>query len=193
MQFKITPRILGYLSLGTILFTLPTVYLPIAAQPSEPTTPIAAETISTAQKLSEQGQAKAEMLDYKGAIADLSQAIQLNPNEADFYYQRGLILGKLSDRQSAVQDFDAAILRNPNHARAYLQRGGMSFNLSSNFQIRDYRGFNYRLNRLVGDRRGDASAIFDLKRARDLFEQQGDDEGYQTADRLIKHFVGEGE
>ena len=187
MQFKITPVSIYCLSLG---MALSAICSPITAQQTN-TISISSEAIATAEELSKQGQAKAEILDYKGAIADLSQAIALNPNEAEFYYQRGLILGELSDRQSAVQDFDDAIARDPSHARAYLQRGGMSFDLGSSFQITDYRGFNYRLNRLVDGRRGDARAILDLKKARDLFARQGDKEGYQTADRLIKHFVGE--
>jgi len=164
--------------------------LPLVAQERNLEKSISIESIATAKKLSQQGQAKAKIMDYRGAIADLSQAIALNPNEADYYYQRGLILGELSDRQSAVRDFDDAIARNPNHARAYLQRGGMSFDLGSSFQITDYRGFNYNLDRLTSDRRGDARAILDLRRARDLFAQQGDKTGYQTADLLIKHFVG---
>ncbi len=146
------------------------------------------ESISAAEKLSHQGKAKAEIQDYRGAIADLSQAIQLNPNEADFYYQRGLILASLSDRQAAVRDFDDAILRNPNHAWAYLHRGGISLNFGSSYQITDYRGFNYRLDNIVGDQRGDARAMLDLRTARDLFAQQGDRAGYQTADKLIHHF-----
>ena len=188
LNYKIAPRLLLYLS-TVILFS--GIYVPLKAQQNDPAVSVSAESIATAKKLSQQGQAKAEIMDYKGAIADLSQAIELNPNEADFYYQRGLILGKLSDRQSAVQDFDDAIARDPNHAWAYLQRGGLSFDLGSSFQITDYRGFNYNLDRLTGDRRGDARAILDLRKARDLFARQGNRQGYQTADSLIKHFVGE--
>ncbi|MEL7522960.1 MAG: hypothetical protein AAGJ80_15335, partial [Cyanobacteria bacterium J06553_1] len=154
------------------------------------TTSVSPETIATAKQLSKQSQAKAKIQDYRGAIADISQAIRLNPNEADFYYQRGLILGELSDRTSAVQDFDDAILRDPNHARAYLQRAGMSFDLGSSVQIRDDRGFLHRFDNLASDRRGDARAILDLQTARDLFAQQGDEEGYQTADLLLQHFAG---
>lgn len=188
MPSKITR---GFICCSSIGIILSAICLPIEAQVN--TTTSSPEAIATAQKLSQRGQAKAEILDYKGAIADLSQAILLNPNEAEFYYQRGLIFGKLSDRLGAVQDFDDAIDRDPNHARAYLQRAGMSFNLGSSFQITDYRGFKYKLDRLVGDGRSNARAIFDLKKARDLFGQQGDKEGYQTADRLIKHFLGEAE
>lgn len=162
---------------------------PIRAQQPYSTTSVLAESISTAQQLSQQAKQKAEAYDYRGAIADISKAIQLNPNEADYYYQRGLILEELSDRQAAVRDFDSAILRNPNHAWAYLHRGGMSFNLGSSYQITDYRGFKYQLDNIIGDRRGNARAMLDLRTARDLFARQGDTQGHQIADRLIQHFT----
>ncbi|MEL6931069.1 MAG: tetratricopeptide repeat protein [Cyanobacteria bacterium J06600_6] len=190
MESKITPMFIYCLSLGIALLATCS---PIKAQQTDTTVSISSESISTAEELSAQGQAKAEILDYKGAIADLSQAILLNPEEAEFYYQRGLILSKLSDKKSALQDFDDAIARDPNHAGAYLQRGGMSFELVSSLQITNYQGSNYQLNRLPGNFRGDGRAVLDLKRARNLFELQGDQEGYQTADRLIKHFLGESE
>ena len=186
MHFKTTLGLLFCLSTG-ILFA--GISAPLQAQPVN-SVDVSAESIATAKELSKQSQAKAEILDYRGAIADINQAIILNPNEAAHYYQRGLILGKLSDRQGAVRDFDDAILRDPNHARAYLQRAGMSFNLGgSMFQIVDSSGFIYRFNRLVGDRRADSRAVLDLRTARDLFAKQGDKEGYQTADRLLQHFA----
>ena len=181
---RVKKLILGCLSMGIVLQSGLT---SVTAQQTN-ITEVSAESIATAKELSEQSQAKAEVLDYRGAIADISQAILLNPNEADHYYRRGVILGKLSDRQGAVRDFDDAILRNPNHAHAYLQRAGMSFNLSSSFQITDRQGFIYRLDRLIGDRRADSRAVLDLRTARDLFAKQGDQEGYQTANSLIEHF-----
>ena len=187
MLSRITTRILlAIASIDALLFGRLTLTAR-AQQPYSTTTSV--ESVSTARQLSQQATQKAEADDYRGAIADISKAIRLNPNEADFYYQRGLILGQLSDRQAAIRDFDSAILRNPNHARAYLHRGGMSFNLGSSYQITDYRGFNYKLNNIVGDRRGDARAILDLQTARDLFARQGDARGHQIADRLIKHFT----
>lgn len=160
------------------------------AQQSEPATSVSVESISTGRELSRQAQLKVEEQNFRGAISDISKAIQLDPQEADFYYQRGLILSKLSDRQAAVRDFDSAILRDPNHAWAYLHRAGMSFNFNSSYQLNDYRGFNYNIMQVIDYRRGDASAILDLRTARDLFARQGDTQGHQIADRLIQHFTG---
>ena len=187
MYSKTRTILLFCLSVG-IFF--PVIDAPLKGQPVNPVT-VSAESISIAKQLSTQSQAKAKIEDYRGAIADITQAIILNPNEADHYYQRGLILGQLSDREGAIKDFDDAILRDPNHARAYLQRAGMSFYLGSSLQIFDSRGFLYRLDRAVGDRRSDSRAILDLITARELFARQGNKEGYQTADRLLQHFAGD--
>lgn len=173
------------MSTGIILLT--GISVPLKAQQLDVTN-ISSESISTAKQLSEKSKTKAEALDYRGAIADISKAILLNPNEADFYYQRGLILGELSDRQSAVKDFDIAILRDPNHAWAYLQRAGMSFDLGSEFQLTDRR--NLRFNLDEDPRRGNSQAMLDLRAAQELFQQQGDLEGTKIAQRLIKHFGG---
>ncbi|MEM6614235.1 MAG: hypothetical protein AAF652_18705 [Cyanobacteria bacterium P01_C01_bin.72] len=187
MHSKITLAFLCCLSTSLMLTGIST---PVTAQ-SFSSVDVAPEELATAKQLSVRSQAKAEIQNYRGAIADISQAIRLNPNEADFYYQRGLILRELSARASALQDFDDAILRDPNHARAYLQRAGMSFDLRSSFQIRNNQGFLYRFDNIDGDRRGNARAILDLQTARDLFAQQGDAEGYQTADFLLRHFAGD--
>ena len=185
---RITTKIL--LAIATIETALLVGALTPTARAQQPysTTSVSAKSISTAQQLSQQAKQKSESYDYRGAIADISRAIQFNPNEADYYYQRGLILEELSDRQAAVRDFNSAILRNPNHAWAYLHRGGMSFNLGSSYQITDYRGFKYQLDNLLGDRRGNARAMLDLRTARDLFARQGDTR-HQIADRLIQHFT----
>ena len=188
MHFKTTIALSFCLSTGILLTGISA---PIKAQLVNSIN-VSAESIATAKELSQQSQAKAEIQDYRGAIADISQAIILNPNEADHYYQRGLILAQLSDREGAIRDFDDAILRDPNHARAYLQRAGMSFNLGgSDFQIVDSRGFIYRFDRSVVGLQSDSRAVLDLRTARDLFAQQGDEAGYQTADSLLQHFAGD--
>jgi len=185
MFSKITVKFLFCLSIGIV--PLIGIYSPLKAQNTSGVN-VSAKSISTAKKLSEKSKTKAEILDYRGAIADISKAILLNPNEADFYYQRGLILGKLSDRQSAVRDFDNAILLDPNHAWAYLQRAGMSFELGSKFQLTDRRNFGLSLDE--DPRRGNSQAMLDLRAARELFQQQGDLEGAKIAKQLIQHFGG---
>lgn len=58
------------------------------------------------------------------AIADLSEAVRLDPYDADVHYMRGnmYFLNK-KDHEKAVADFDQAIKLNRNHAEAYYYRG----------------------------------------------------------------------
>lgn len=151
------------------------------------TSPVSIESVNTATDLFEEGKAKVKQENYRDAIANFSKAIQLNPNRADFYYERGLIIGKLGDKEGAIRDFDSAILRNPNYAQAYLQRAGMSFYVGSERRITDSRGIDFRS---VDYRVRNSQAMLDLRTARDLFAQQGDREGYKTANSLIQHFTG---
>jgi tetratricopeptide (TPR) repeat protein len=181
-----------------VLFNILT---PIAkAQNSYSQTPISTTAIDEAANLYQQGKVKAKQQNYRGAIADLSKAIQLNPNQADYYYQRGLILAELEAQEGAIQDFDAAILRNPNHAWAYFHRAGVSFGFGANppsfSRSRLNSDLDYDLDiddpgyRTTGFRPMNARAMLDLKTARDLFAQQGNQEGYQLANRLIQYFGG---
>ncbi|MEM8677162.1 MAG: tetratricopeptide repeat protein [Cyanobacteria bacterium P01_G01_bin.67] len=189
MSLKTKTKILLTL-LSVEIITLYIALTPVAkAQKVFSATPVSQDSIAEAKHLSELGKIKAEYQNYRGAIADFSRAILLNPNEADFYYQRGLILRELSDLQAAIQDFDDAILRNPNHAWAYLQRAGVFFNFQSNQGLTSFRDRDFKY-RQTAFNRGDARGILDLRVARDLFAQQGDQEGFKTADRLIKHFAG---
>ncbi|AFW95420.1 TPR repeat-containing protein [Anabaena sp. 90] len=61
--------------------------------------------------------------DYKGAIDDWTQAININPNYAKAYFNRGLARYHLGDKQSAIDDWTQAIRINPNYADTYYSRG----------------------------------------------------------------------
>lgn len=43
-----------------------------------------------------------------------NQAIKLNPNDADAYYNRRIARDNLGDKQGAIADYDQAIKINPN-------------------------------------------------------------------------------
>ncbi|MBO3458983.1 tetratricopeptide repeat protein [Aetokthonos hydrillicola Thurmond2011] len=101
--------------------------------------------------------------DYKGAIADFNHALVLNPNDANVYYNRAVLLHELGDDLNAVSDFDRAIELNPRDANSYFHRAGARYGL--------------------GDQPG---TIQDLQLAAKLFRAQGNTKGYQQAQNLIK-------
>ncbi|MHB9117883.1 MAG: tetratricopeptide repeat protein [Burkholderiales bacterium] len=59
----------------------------------------------------------------KEALADLNQAIALDPNYYDAYMNRGTANGMLGHVKEALTDFDQAITLNPNSADAHVNRG----------------------------------------------------------------------
>lgn len=130
---------------------------------------VTTHTSNTFQKdafdLLKRGQDKFQHGDYKGAILDFNQAIVQNPNDANIYCNRGLVLYALGDELGALSDFEDTLLRNPRHARAYLHRAGLRLSLG------------YR-----------SGAMQDLQLAAKLFSEQGDGIGYQKAQNLIRHF-----
>ncbi len=61
--------------------------------------------------------------DYRGAIADFNQAIQLNPEFAFAYNDRGTAHYGLGNYRGAIADYDKAIQIDPEYAGAYYNRG----------------------------------------------------------------------
>jgi tetratricopeptide (TPR) repeat protein len=60
---------------------------------------------------------------HKGAVADYSEALRINPNFAVAYYHRRNIRYRLGDNQGAVADYNEAVRINPNFAEVYTHRG----------------------------------------------------------------------
>lgn len=103
-----------------------------------------------------------ELGDLPGAIADYNKAIEINPNHADAYNNRGNTRYKLGDQQRAIAEHNKAIEINPNYADAYYNRGAARNALGDN-----------------------QSAIADMQKAAQLFQQQGNTQLYQEALELI--------
>ncbi|MBK7937821.1 MAG: tetratricopeptide repeat protein [Lewinellaceae bacterium] len=57
------------------------------------------------------------------AIADWTEAIRLDPNDAVAYMNRGAARSELGDKQGAILDYDEAIELNSNYTLAYTNRG----------------------------------------------------------------------
>ena len=57
------------------------------------------------------------------AIRDFTKAIQLNPGEAKYYFNRGIVYGKCEEYHLSMVDFDRAIAINNKYAAAYFWLG----------------------------------------------------------------------
>jgi tetratricopeptide (TPR) repeat protein len=61
--------------------------------------------------------------DFAGAITDLTQAVQLNPNDSESFYYRGLARSKMNKYSDALNDYNQSIMLNPRNFTAYYGRG----------------------------------------------------------------------
>jgi len=60
---------------------------------------------------------------YDQAIAEYTQAIELDPSLTSFYYNRGLAYSNKADYDNAISDFSQVIRMNPKDGGAYFERG----------------------------------------------------------------------
>jgi tetratricopeptide (TPR) repeat protein/S1-C subfamily serine protease len=72
---------------------------------------------------SNRGNAKSDLGDNKGALADYDTAIRINPQYAKSYSNRGGLKAELGDNKGAITDFDTAIRLDPQFAEPYSNRG----------------------------------------------------------------------
>ncbi|MBW4631921.1 MAG: serine protease, partial [Iphinoe sp. HA4291-MV1] len=115
-----SPRILG-LRLGIPINSVLTAI-------SRPTTgsPAAIAAVPqkrTAEALISLGGGKADRKDYQGAIADYNQALLINPNNPDAYFQRGSAYYYLKKYEAVLEDFNKVLQLNPESSAAYISRG----------------------------------------------------------------------
>ena len=89
---------------------------------------------TTAEEYFDKGFAKVSLEDYRGAIADFNEAIELSGNYSEAYFFRGLSKNQIENYQEAIADFNKAIQFEPTNAWAYCHRG------QSKFYLEDYRG-----------------------------------------------------
>lgn len=87
-----------------------------------------------------QGGDKLKRRDYQGAIADFTQAIELNPDYAEAYYSRSLGHYRQQDAAPAIDDLTQAIALDPKYTQAYIQRGIVQANSRNTpGSLSDYR------------------------------------------------------
>jgi tetratricopeptide (TPR) repeat protein len=145
----------------------------------------------------------------KGGIEDYNQALRINPNYAEAYYNRGVtraqLKGGIEDFNEALEDFNEALRINPNYAEAYYNRAAIRYQLVGKIQkitghIRppickrnDYSCLFYLIGSLftkdnTSERKKAIAnlAIADLQKAFELFLQQGKMAEYQKTLDLLK-------
>ncbi len=95
--------------------------------------------VNNPQKIYLAGVHKYELGDYKGAVKDLTKAIEINPQNALAYNKRGDAFYRLGDYKKAQADSSKAIELNPQDAHAYYDRGFSFYQLGKYKQaIADY-------------------------------------------------------
>ncbi|BBC24093.1 tetratricopeptide repeat protein [Pseudanabaena sp. ABRG5-3] len=166
---------------------------------------------SKAQSLANSGSEKAAKKDYKGAIADWSDAIRLNPeyfldaynresakkddhkqaissplDDAKAYGDRGLVKYTLKDYQGAIADWNEAIRLKPDFALAYYNRGVAKYTLGDpKGAIADYNEA-LKIDRNWGIRSA-AAAYYNRGLAKsNLKDRQGEKSDLKKAAELFK-------
>ena len=67
----------------------------------------------------QQGVALGDLGKHDEALKSYERAIEINPNDAEAWYNKGAVLGNLGKHDEALKCFDKAIEINPNDAEAY--------------------------------------------------------------------------
>jgi len=94
-----------------------------AQEPAPPGASIeTADSPNDAAELSRLGAASATRRDFDTAIADLSKAVELSPDEPEYLYQRALVYRQSGQVKPALDDLDRALLLKPDFLFAYLPR-----------------------------------------------------------------------
>ena len=106
-----------------------------------------------------------QLEDDSGVLADCQQAIALSPTEAKTYYLQGLARYRLGYVQSAIAAFTDAVTRDPHDAQYCYQRGLAYQDLGELHE-----------------------AARDLRRAAQLYREQGDLANYQQLRVYLKPF-----
>ncbi len=78
-----------------------------------------------AAEFARRGTAYAARRDFEHAIADLTHACALAPDQPDYFYERGVAQLENKQRGPALADFDQAIRLKPDHVPALVTRAGL--------------------------------------------------------------------
>ena len=132
----------GYHGLGVqnLNLAIPSNYLKTLLTQSGIVKPLSEQNQSISAKIYfYRGNDKYESGDYKGAIADYTQAIRLKPDYVEAYCNRGAAKDNLGQHLAAIADYDTAIRLKPDYVKAYYNRGDAKDDLGQHLAaIADY-------------------------------------------------------
>ena len=117
----------------------------------------------TTRKLGQRQRSLVNVVDRLRALEEYNQAIRINPQDAEAYYNRGNARFYLGNIQGAIEDYNGAIRYNPKHAQALRNRS--------------------MLYRRLGEHKG---AIEDLRKAAKIFLEDGNMSHYQQAVDIMR-------
>jgi predicted aspartyl protease/tetratricopeptide (TPR) repeat protein len=80
-----------------------------------------------ADALARRGEASAARRDFEHALADLSKAVELRPEEPEYLFQRALIYRQNGQADLALADLDHVLKLNQEFLRAYMPRAEIRF------------------------------------------------------------------
>lgn len=151
----------------------------------------------TAEELYQRGYTKSQRGDYRGAIADYTEAVKLNSNIAEVYCYRGFALYKLRDYRGANADYSQALQLNASLAEAYYYRGLSRMKLgyiqaaiedySEALKINpDFGQVYYQRGVAYADIEDREGAIADLEKAAKIFSDRSEQANYQNALETIR-------
>jgi tetratricopeptide (TPR) repeat protein len=92
------------------------------AKPQEPNSNPQLGMPEDAAALARRGTASAARGDDEHALADLTRAVELSPNNPDYLYERGQVFWRRKEAKKALDDFSAALALKPDHIPALLSR-----------------------------------------------------------------------
>ncbi|HYG39250.1 MAG TPA: tetratricopeptide repeat protein [Cytophagales bacterium] len=92
------------------------------------------------------GVAKAELEDYRGAMAAFDKAIELKPDLATFYLNRGDLKYKIEQVESAIRDYEKVLQLNPENKEAFYKIVNYKRSTSANDSI-EYNFYNNSIDK----------------------------------------------